>query len=290
LRFVIDRHLAQEVTVDADTKKMFHPFVVWAEGLALWGKHFLPIMALSSMGLLLARIVRLSQPLWLSGPMTALNVGLSALYFVEVCASFVVSGLISLLIVHYFKNCRAGRVCFAEVFEAAKTGLFCYIRSIAVFVLLFFVASFLAAFALGLGESLFRASGGDRGMKTAFFIGSATVFVVIVISIFWYGFYFSLAPLVAALEKTGPWAAIVASRRRIRGSALRYLLPVGTYVVGYIGLGILVYRLLIKMGASRFAINMVDPVLFAVFGPLGLALWFLSYEKLTEIKNNKAGQ
>jgi hypothetical protein len=52
-----------------------------------------------------------------------------------------------------------------------------------------------------------------------------------------------------------------------------------------VGLGVIVVKILLQTGASRFVINMIDPVLLMIFGPLWLALWYVSYEKLTEIKD-----
>jgi hypothetical protein len=272
--------------MEAEARKTFRPFSVWAEAAGLWLRNMLPLIALSSVSLLLARMVYLSRPLWSIEAATPINIALSVFFVLEFVAAFVAHAFISLLIInHLKKEPVAGRVVFPSAFEAAAGSLLRYVQTVVVLLALIFVAVNLAAFLLGLGEAAFRAPGGDRGAKLAILIGAGTFFVVALIAVFWYGFFFSLAPLVAAYEKKSPWQAIRESRNRVKGNALRYLATLFMFVVWYVGLGVIVVKILLQTGASRFVINMIDPVLLMIFGPLWLALWYVSYEKLTEIKD-----
>ncbi len=270
--------------MDVETKSVFHPLAVWGQALNLWTRNLVPLVALSSLGLLLARMLKASRPLFSLEPVSSANVALSVFFVIELLAALVANALLSLLIIHYVKGCAAGRVIFAELFDAAKKDLFYYIRVVLLLMIFLFAAINLAAFSLGLGETIFRGPGGDFGLKLGILVASGTFFVVTAISIFWYGFFFSLYPLVAAFERTGALEAIKQSRRRVRGNAWRYLATLVLFFLGYLGLGILVYKVLSGLPVGRFAINAIDPLMLMVFSPLWLTLWYLSYEKLTEIK------
>ncbi len=260
-----------------ETGKTFHPLAVWRKALALWIRYLVPLVALASLSVLLARMVHLSKPLWSVTPPTFLNVAFSAFFVLEVICALIAHAFISLLVMNHIRGYAAGRMRFPEVFEAAKRSLHPYVRTLFALIFFLYMALTLGAVVYGVGVDAFRSPSGDQGIKTAILIGTSTFFVVVVLALLWYGFYFSLAPLVAAYEHKGPLTSIRESRRRVRGNALRYLVSAALFFVPYVGLNLSLY----KVKASPFILNLIDPTMVAVFGPLGLALWYLSYEALS---------
>jgi hypothetical protein len=116
-------------------------------------------------------------------------------------------------------------------------------------------------------------------------IGTSTVFVATLIAVAWYGFYYCLAPLIAAYEKKRVVVAFRESRQRVRGRALRTLAALLIFVVGYFGIGLLVFFALKPFIPQRSLERALDPVLITLFGPLWITLWYQAYTRLTEIKD-----
>ena len=153
------------------------------------------------------------------------------------------------------------------------------------FLLLSFVAVvFLIAFLVFVAGDAFYKGPGAPGIKLAVLVATSTIFVVLVLAGAWYGFFFTLAPLIGAFEKKGAWLSFRESRARIRGNALRYLAVVASFIIFYVAVGLLGYFVLTHFSHSRFLLRKLDPAMAALFGPLWLAVWYFCYEKLTASK------
>ena len=214
-----------------------------------------------------------------------LNGVFTVLFYLEI---FVFIGLHAFLnlMIFYFLRDQARLVSFPSAFEDAKRRIGPYLK--AYFFLLALVLIYLAVayIFLVVGHFLYasRQVALDHQLKLAVLLISSTIFVVLFMAGFWYGFFFSLGPLIAAFEGKSASVSLRESRFRVKGNALRFLAALLFVILVYIVVGLAGYFVIKYFTHSRFVLRMIDPVLATLFCPLGLAVWLVTYQRLSAIK------
>ena len=269
--------------MDKSESTVFHPVGVFKESLSVWSRNLIFVVALNCVNIFLVRILQLSKAM--SGSMQAswINTGLSILYGLEYVAVLILTSFVSLIILQYLKPSGGGRVSFADAFDEARRGIIPYLKAFFL-LLVFFVGVSLVAFIILVAGDTFYGRHGLRGFNMAALLTTSTVFVVLVIAACWYTFFYSLSPLVGAYEKKDTLACLRSSRLRVRGNALRYAAALFLCLIFYVVTGLILYFIVSHLTARRLVLNMIDPVMATLFGPLWLAVWKTSYERLTALK------
>ncbi|MDD5019667.1 MAG: hypothetical protein PHH75_00770 [Candidatus Omnitrophica bacterium] len=262
---------------------VYHPVRVFLASVGLWGRNFIPVVAIHSVNVFALRIFQLSVrcaspvPAGRAGRALALSLGVEAL------GVLMLGAFISLLVVNFLKGSQTERPKFAKVFALARRQFGSYMAS--VFLLLgFFVVGILAAWAFLFGGHFMYSMHPGTPAALALLLVTSAVSVALVIAVAWYGFYFTLAPLIAGFENKHAWQAFRESRSRIRKNALRYGSAFIGFLVLYLVIGLAAYFVLRLAGAEPRFFYAIDPAMGALFGPLWLALWLVSYEQLTHVK------
>ncbi len=287
--------------MDETKPEVMHPIAVFKSALLIWFKNLIPAAALYSVNILLLKILYLSsnacglEPQATAAAKSGLAAGqpgcvnllLAALFVLEVIAVLVLNAFFCLMVLNYFKLRSKGKASFAEIFGETRKAILFYVK--ALFLLLIFVtvvagAGFVFYWA---GYGFYAGAGAaGQGLKMAVLLLASTLCVGLLIAAFWYGFFFSLAPLVAAFEKKKPWQAMRQSRSRIKGQALRYVFALLMCAVTYFVVGLAAYFVLTRVTDDRLFLELLDPAMATFFGPLWLAVWLVSYERLKELKKD----
>ncbi|HAJ57677.1 MAG TPA: hypothetical protein DCL35_07945 [Candidatus Omnitrophica bacterium] len=272
-----------------ETVKM-HPVQMAKEALSLWGANIIPLVAISATIALAHKAF--GVVLYSTGPIQEamksgeINLTASLLFGVFVLVSFVVNCFLSLVAINTLRRRVEKKSFLFEAFKDAARRAVPFLKSIffifgfvlvGIFVALSFLAGGKAVYALA-AKSL------GHGLALGALLATSTVFVVLAIGVAWYGFFFSLAPLVAAYENIPAFNSLRASRDRVRGNALRYLGAMAIFVGAYFIVGLAIYGVIIRFTHDKYILNLIDPALLLFFGPLGLSIWYVSYKKLTQIK------
>jgi hypothetical protein len=275
---------------------LIHPVQILKDALAAWQKNFLAVFALYCTYIFFGKIFRLALPMCSFFPSRMptdflgwLGVGLTLFFVLCALALFFINALFVLMILHYVNPRNAGRVSFSGAFDDASQQVFRYLKTLLLFLVCIGVLFSIGMSAILLGNVL--TFGKTSLEKIAPLLATSTVAVIFLIGAAWYGFSFSLGPLVAAFEKKGAWQSLTESRRRVRGHALRYLCSLAALVVFYMALGVgaymLVKHLAHQLAYRRLILRAIDPIMAAAFGPLFLSVWLGNYLRLSELKNTK---
>ncbi len=272
----------------SENTKGFDVRAVWRLSLSVWARHLVVFVALSSMSLLFSQLLRgaanLSLLFWPEATPLAASGGLLALILLGIAAN----GFVTLLVVNHLRGyLRGPRPIFSETFVAARRMWGRYVASVLMLLALALFALSLAAVLIEAGRKLYIL---DQ-TNLAAFVGTHLAAVIFIIATGWYGFYFSLGPLVGACEAKGPFAAFRESRRRIRGHMFGYLSALALFVLGCGAIVTGACLGLIRLGGERMLLSWVDPLVLALlvfFSPLWLAVWYTSYEQLTRLKKETA--
>lgn len=260
------------------------------EALLLWAANALPLVAMSAIMISTHKIF--GAILYSTGPMQeALESGeiggtTSFLFGIFVLFSFLVNCFLSLAALNMLRRKKDDRLSFPGVFKDAALRLPSFLKSLFCIWGFILTGVFVAVSFLAGGRLLYTLLSKSMGHGPALgaLLATSTVFVVLVISVAWYGFFFSLAPLAAAYENMPAFGSLKASRDRVRGNALRYLAAVAIFVIAYFFVGLTAYSITIRFTQDRQILNLIDPVLLLFFGPLGLSVWYVSYKRLTELR------
>jgi hypothetical protein len=277
------RGLKMGASMDNSGTKVIHPIGIFREACRAWGKNLVAVVAIYCITVFLMRLLHLSSRMAGSPSVGWANLSLSLLFVLGFITVLIVNSFFALLIIYYFKAARERQPFFAAAFEEARQSLLSYLKPY--FLLLLFVAIvFLIAVLVFVAGDAFYKGPGAPGIKLAVLVATSTISVVLILTGAWYGFFFTLAPLIGAFEKKGAWLSFRESRARIRGNALRYLAAQVVFLVFYGAVGLAFYFALVHLAHHRFLLTKLDPVMTALFGPLWLALWYLCYEQLAELK------
>lgn len=265
----------------SEDAKGFDVRAVWRLSLSVWARHLIVFVALSSLSYFFLHLLRGAKgaSAWLlpeAAPWMAAGV-----FLLLVLVWIAVQGFVVLLIIDHFRCfSRGARPVFSEIFVEARRSWGRYVLSVILLLGLALFGLTLAVALLEAGRMLYVA---DQTNVTGL-VATHLAAVIFIIAMAWYGFYFSLGPLVAAYEAKGPFAAFRESRRRIRGQALGYMLALTLFIFGYIAVGLSAYFGVIRLGGGNAALSWVDPAMLMLFSPLWLAVWYASYEHLTRLK------
>lgn len=265
----------------------FHPVRVFGTSLGLWAKNFIPIVAIHGVNVFAGRVLQLSVRCVSPLPPGRPGVLLTVLLGIEVVAVIVLSAFISLFVLGYLKNAQGRRPLFTEVFRQTCSRFGGYLCG--VFMLLaFFVVGISLSGAFLMGGHILYAQHPATPLALGVLLTTSTIAVALAIAVVWYGFYFTLAPLIAGFENKPVFQAFRESRSRIRGQALRYASVFLIFVVFYLALGLGAYFVLRGAVVAPRVLYAIDPAMGALFGPLWLALWLVSYDRVGELKKHKA--
>ncbi|MFA5315500.1 MAG: hypothetical protein WC409_06140 [Candidatus Omnitrophota bacterium] len=269
------------MTKDASVE--FHPVRVFGTSLGLWVKNFIPIVAIHGVNVFAGRVLQLSVRCVSPLPPGRPGVLLTVLLGIEVVAVIVLSAFISLFVLGYLKNAHGRRPLFTEVFRQTCSRFGGYLCGVFALLAFFVVGISLSGAFLMAGHILY-AQHPATPLALGALLTTSTIAVALAIAVVWYGFYFTLAPLIAGFENKPVFQAFRESRSRIRGQALRYASAFLIFVVFYLALGLGAYFVLRGAVVAPRVLYAIDPAMGALFGPLWLALWLVSYDRVGELK------
>jgi hypothetical protein len=259
-----------------------------------WTRDFVVISALFSVSIFFSKVLRLYRPsleslasLWAQatkGWHEGFWVPLG-LFVVLLVADVAQHAYCVLMALDFLSRPReALRSKFDKVFQDAASRLRRYLLSYGLLWVFFFTMNALALIFIVFGTEYFHQGHAATSMKLLILSSTSLLAVVFIIAGVWYGFHFSLGPLVAALEGFSAPASLWQSRCRVRGRGLRYLATLSLAGLLYLGAGSVFYFLADTFVHSRLLLRMIDPAAGAVFGPLMVAAWYSSYQRLTQLK------
>jgi hypothetical protein len=259
-----------------------NPLEILKASVRAWIGCLLPAAAVSCVSVFLARLLRLNIMSGLQGREPSLIA--AGTFFFQLVVFFVVNAVVSLLILSLMRMNLDGNkeATLQEAWRAAMQALLPYLRVLVGLMLCAATILGAGATVLTLGQNYCGTCGVD-GFKLAVLLTTSTVFVTLVIALFWYGFFLSLAPLIAVFEGRGPVTAIKESRRRVKRHPGAYLAALVLFLALYVLIGVGIYLTLTRFTSERLILNMIDPFLAAFLGPLWLAIWYVSYKRLSVV-------
>lgn len=275
--------------------KIIHPWAIFKESLSVWGRNFLALTAISCVSVMCSMLLRLQKPFLYSkqasGPLGSAGV-FGPLAFIAPVALIFIGAFLSFLMIQCIRAAKDNKGAAAIDKTASPVSLKDFLKSYSLILLFFIGVVLFGAFVLEAGR-MFNVRSAAYGVKPGLIVSTSLVFVVCFIAASWYAFFFSLGPLIAAFEKASPVASLKASRARIKGNALRYLAAMVFVALLYFGIGLFTYFVVTRFTHDRFVrielvLNMIDPFGQALFGPLWVVAWFISYRRLSELKSISA--
>jgi len=271
------------------TKDIISPMQILKEAGLLWAKNLIPLMSLNSLVIMIQIVLSV-------GIKTMLNAGgvkQGELYIISfaaagiyVIANIVVISFFCLMSFYYLRTPQPGKAMLKSAIKDAGRRLVAFLKSGLLITAFIAIGSMVAIFILAFGKilyvSLLKSAGHNAALGAL--LTTSTAFVVIAIAVAWYTFFFSLGPLAAAYESIPAVLSLRASRDRMRGKALRFLAALGSFVALYFIVGLGVLYGIAQFTQDKSILNMIDPLMGIIFGPLGLAVWYVSYRRLTEAR------
>jgi hypothetical protein len=264
------------------TSVVFHPIGAFGASLRLWARNFIPIVAIHGVNVFAARVLQLSVRCATPLPPGRSGMQLTVLLGIEVVAVIVLSAFVSLFVLGYLKDAAGRRPLFAETFRRTCSRFGGYVSVFLCSGVFCHRSMFSGAFLVG-GHILYAQHPATL-WRWGCFWPQAQSAVALAIAVVWYGFYFTLAPLVAGFESKPVIQAFRESRSRIRGQALRYASVFVMFVIFYLALGLAVYFIMCMAAVAPRVLYAIDPAMGALFGPLWLALWLVCYEQIKSLK------
>lgn len=269
------------------------PLQVCREALKAWKENLIPLVALNGVMMVLQAGLKTYMNTLMPAQSGTAASDVSAVTIVAfgLCALVLVcvNSFLTLALINYAREPRHGRPYLFSALKDAGARVVPFLKSLFLLWAFILVGMSVAALFLGGGKiayaSLIKSSGSNIALSVL--LATSTVFVVLTISVIWYSFFFSLGPLVAAYEHLPAIASLRASRDRVRGNALRYVVAIAVVGFLYFVIGFGLYGAITRFTHDKLILDMIDPLLLLVFGPLGLVVWYMSYKKLTELKQTK---
>jgi hypothetical protein len=266
---------------------VLHPIAILKESVAGWFKNLVPLALFYSINVVLSLVLRSTNEM-AAGSVTIIKPWvLSSVVLLEVVLMAVLSSFVCLFSINYFGKFLEGkRNAFMPAYQQACAGFSGYLK--AMVVLLVFILGVLSVATLfsEWGKNYYWAKG-PNNFRMPVLLATSTVSVALSIAAAWYGFFFLFAPLIAAFENKKVFSCLRESRSRVRGNALRLLAPFLLFGVFYFVFGIFIIFIAERFTRDRQVLDFIDPVMVALFAPLALAIWYVSYRKLSELKNEK---
>lgn len=255
------------------------------EAFKAYARQFVPILAFSALNIFLFRILQLVRPIDSAEAFAPLQIFSLVLFF---CAWFSVIGLsafLNIMIINYVRS-QEKKVSFTEAFDDARTRIIPYLKAyfLQIVIVLAYLVPALIVQTVGRYVYLSQQPAISQAMRMMVLLITSTIFVTLLIAAFWYYFFFSLGPLLNAFENVGARRALRESRMRVKGNALRYLGVFSVIVLAYFLIGLTALMVVRLFTQNPFVLRKVDPLLMMFFIPLALSAWWLSYQRLTELK------
>lgn len=267
--------------------KIIHPWAIFKESVSVWGRNFLVLTAISCVNVMCSMLLRLPKsPLYSKQDSASLSSagGPGLLAFIATAALILISVFLSFLMIQYIRAAKDNKGTAPIALPSSPSSLKDFLKSYCLILLFFIGVVLFGAFVLEAGRVL-NAKSAAYGVKLGLILSTSLVFVICLIAASWYAFFFSLGPLIAAFEKTSPVVSLKVSRARIKGNALRYLAAMVFVALLYFGIGLFAYFVVTRFTHDKLVLNMIDPFGQALFGPLWVVAWFISYRKLTETRS-----
>lgn len=252
--------------------ELINPLVLFKESVRTWRKNAVAVFALYCVIIFLGRTLKIFLLGWSGVP--------SVFFFVPaVLAVVFIDALLILMAIYFMDPRNKSRTTFTKAFEEARRRVIPCLK--AFFLLLLFVGAMVA-----IGHTFIywgRVMANSSTAKINILLTTHMAGVIFFIAAAWYGFSFSLGPLVAAFEQKDAWQALNESRGRVRGQALRYLCSMGFVVALYVAaLWVSVYAVVGHFAHPRRILLAIDLVLQTVFVTLFFSVWLMNYLKLKE--------
>ncbi len=274
-----------------------HPIAILKESVAGWLKNLVPLALLYSINVFLSLMLRSTNEMTAASASTVKPWIVSAVVLLEVIFTAVLISFVCFFNINYFKKfAEEKRSAFMPAYQQTCVGFAGYLKAMVVLLVFILGVLFVAVLFSEWGKNYYWAKApnlsganglGANSFRMAVLLATSTVSVALSIAAAWYGFFFLFAPLIAAFEKKGVFSAIRESRARVRGNALRLLAPFSLFGIFYIALGVLMIFIATRFTRDRRILDFIDPVMVALFAPLALAIWYVSYKRLTELKEGK---
>ncbi|MFH1691881.1 MAG: hypothetical protein ABIC68_04875 [Candidatus Omnitrophota bacterium] len=265
-------------------KVTFSPLAVFKHALQIWWKNVAALIAIYSLTLLLTHALKfysvISREFYVRIGEWAGTVFTTVMY----AAVFFLNSFFVLIIVYYFMGTYKNRLTFDAAFKGARETSIYYFKALLLYVGIVFTLIGFAIFFFVVGRAYFGPQS-VAGVNMPALLMTSTVTVVLLITSFWYGFFFSLAPLIAAFESQGARVSLGISKSRIKHAPWRYLFVFLIFLGLYFFVGVIVYSVAAIFIGEKSVLGWIDPVMMAVWTPLWLGIWALSYQKLTDGKS-----
>ncbi len=266
---------------------VLHPIAIVKESAAGWLKNLVPLVLFYSINVVLSLLLRAANEM-AAGTASLINPWIIySIILLEVVFTAVLSSFVCFFCISYIKKfLEDKRAALMPVYQQACAGFASYFKATAVLFIFVLGVLFAATMFSEWGKQFYWAKGANN-YKMAVLLATSTVSVAFSIAAAWYGFFFAFAPLIAAFEKKGVLSAMRESRSRVRGNALRSLSPFLLFGIFYLLVGVLAIFIATRFTRDKQILDYIDPVMLALFAPLALAIWYVSYGKLSELKRSK---
>lgn len=264
-------------------KEVLSPSGVLKSALWKWYQNAVAIVAIYSLTILLTQALKfylmISRVFYIR-----LGEWAASVFSTVMCAGvFFVNTFISLIVIQYFLNPGASSMPFDRAFDGARQKFSDYFKSFLLYVAIVFTLIGAGVFFFVFGGMYFGPHA-PGGVKMPALLLTSTVTVVLLIASVWYAFFFSLAPLISALEHKGAGLSLQLSKSRIKKYPWRYLLTLLSAIILYFAVGMLFYVFIAVLIKAKNLLAWIDPVTMVLWAPLWFGVWVFSYQKLTEIK------
>lgn len=265
-------------------KIKFSPFVIFKHALQIWCKNAAAVTAIYSLTLLLTYVLKFYSVISREFCMRIGEWASSVFTTVMYAAVFCLNAFLVLIITHYFLNADKKRISFDTAFKGARETSVHYFKSLLLYLTILFILISFAIFFFVVGRAYFGPQAAT-GINMPALLMTSTVTVVLLIASAWYGFFFSLSPLIAAFESKGARVSLRDSKSRIRNCPWGYLVVFLIFLSLYFFVGVIVYSIAAIFISEKGALGWIDPAMMAVWTPLWLGIWVLSYQKLVETQD-----
>ncbi len=267
-------------------KKTFQPLVIFKKSFLQWQRNALAVISIYSLTILSAYALKfysfISRELYIHTGEWAASAFSTAMY----AAVFFLNSFITLVVAHYFLRGDKKRVSFDIAFQGARETITPYFKALLFYLSIMFLLGGLGLFFFIAGRAHFgpQAAG---GVNMPALLTTSTATVVLWIAFFWYGFFFSLAPLISVFENTGMAAALSASKSLIKKCPWRYLAVFLIFLGLYFFVGVILYTIAAAFSGGKYILlGWIDPVMMVLWAPLWIGLWVYSYQGLRAVAEN----
>lgn len=267
------------------TNKPFEPIVIFRQSFCQWRKNAFAVIAIYSLTLFLTYALRfysaISREFYICMGEWVASAFLTVMY----AAVFFLNSFLTLIVIHYFLGDNKKRVTFDAAFHGARGTITLYFKSLLFYISIVFILAGFGLFFFAAGRTYFGPQS-PAGVNIPVLLITSTITVILWIASVWYGFFFSLAPLISAFEGKGARVALGVSKSRIKNCPWRYLAVFLIFLSLYFFAGVIIYAVAAVFAGGKRVLGWIDPVMMALWTPLWLGIWVHSYQKLKAMKES----